>query len=171
MISLLNKSKNNKSYQYIDHLQWVVFFLFALTSLKSVACMPMPIEVSFAKTNKLVIVEALEHRSIVLKTKSKINFSKVEGITTQEVNKNTFFGMSGEKGYYINSKKAGEYSITASDGDKKITIQLVIKKEKRPSFGRNEKISRSVPKSKSLSNKVVTVESKGCGGASKVKYH
>ena len=132
--------------------------------------MPMPIEVSFAKTNKLVIVEAIEHRSIVLKTKSKINFSKVEGITTQKVNKNTFFGMSGEKGYYINSKKAGEYSISASSADKNITIKLVIKKAVKHSFGKNGDIPRSRPKSKSLTNQAVTVRSSGCGGPSKIKY-
>jgi hypothetical protein len=177
MISLLKKETKTQSYLYMGRLQWAVFLLF-LVSFKAIACIPQPLEIDFDKIKKIVIVEAMGYRPIVLKTTADITFSKTKNFDTEKVHKNTFFGMNGKKGYYLNVKKEGEYNIEASDGDKKIKIRLVVKPEVRPAFGgsiprgKTESIPKGLSNSvESIGEKPQVVESKGgCGGPSKIKY-
>jgi hypothetical protein len=176
MISLLKKETKKQSYLYMGRLQWAVFLLF-LVSFKTIACIPQPLEIDFDKIKKMVIVEAEIYRPIVLKTSKDIKFSKEKNFDTQKAHKNTFFGLNGNKGFYLNPQKAGEFNIQASDGDKKITIRLIMKEAVIKTKG------GAVPRSKgglipfgsnqveSIDAKPQVVESKGgCGGSSKIKY-
>lgn len=131
--------------------------------------MPAPIEIDFKKINKTVLVEATIHRVISLRTSKDLSFNEVENLGVNKIKGETIWGNKG--GYYINPQKPGEYSLEASDGDKKIQIKLIIEKDKTPAFGQTEGIPRSAPKSKTLSNKAVIKRTSGCGGPSKVEYN
>lgn len=177
MISLLKKETKTQSYLYMGRLQWAVF-LFFLVSFKTIACIPQILEIDFDKIKKNVIVEAEVYRPIILKTSKNITFSKEKDFDTQKARGNTFFELNGNKGFYLNPKKAGEFNIEASDGDKKIKIRLVVKPEVRPAFGgsiprgKTESIPKGLSNSaESIGEKPQVVESKGgCGGPSKIKY-